>query len=252
MRTLRVILIVLALGVVPLRAADQPTTMSQVEDRIISQEHTEMTMLKQYSPLVETYIQIMKADKNLGAVPAGDKYYLGRAILSKGVDLEQITDESTKHKFFGGLSEFSPFSLDFEPRGFLQMIYLDNVGLDREHYNFDYVRREFLGEVRCLVFDVTPDKKDKKSRFVGRIWVEDQDFHIVRFNGSYTARSRTDFYFHFDSWRVNIGAESVAPAHLFIAKKRICTMPVGKTAQFKAQTRLWGYNLGHPSRKSRS
>src|SRR5271157_2389934 len=170
MRTLRVILIVLALGVVPLRAADQPTTMGQVEDRIIAQEHAEMTALKPYTPLVETYIQIMKADKDLGAVPAGDKYYLGRAVLAKGVDLEQITDESTKHKLFGGLAEFSPFSMDFEPRGFLQMIYLDNAGLDREHYNFDYVRREFLGEVRCLVFDVTPDKKDKKSRFVGRIW----------------------------------------------------------------------------------
>ena len=75
------------------------------------------------------------------------------------------------------------------------MIYLDNVGLDREHYNFDYVRREFLGEIRCLVFDVTPDKKDKKSRFVGRIWVEDQDFHIVRFNGSYTGGSGTRLLF---------------------------------------------------------
>jgi len=244
MRTLRVILIVLALGVAPLRAADKPTTMSQVEDRIISQEHAEMAALKQYTPLVETYIQIMKADKDLGAVPAGDRYYLSRAVLAKGVDLEQITDEASKRKLFGGLAEFSPFSLDFEPRGFLQMIYLDNAGLDREHYTYDYVRREFLGEIRCLVFDVTPDKKDKKSRFVGRIWVEDQDYHIVRFNGGYTGSSSTEFYFHFDSWRVNSGPGLWLPAFIYCEEENM-HYAVGRTVQFKAQTRLWGYNLGH-------
>ena len=51
---------------------------------------------------------------------------------------------------------------------------------DKQHYDFHYVRREFLGEVRCLVFDVTPKKGSGNGRFLGRIWVEDQDFNIVR------------------------------------------------------------------------
>ncbi len=42
--------------------------------------------------------------------------------------------------------------MEFSPRGFLQMIYLDTNGFDRAHYNFKYVGREFLGEVRGLVF----------------------------------------------------------------------------------------------------
>jgi len=71
------------------------------------------------------------------------------------------------------------------------MIYLDMNGFDRLHYKFDYVRREFLGEVRCLVFDVDPLTKSDKGRFVGRIWVEDQDYHIVRFNGAYGGSSMT-------------------------------------------------------------
>ena len=76
-------------------------------------------------------------------------------------------------------------SMEYLPRGFLQMIYIDTNGFDKQHYNFDYVRREFLGEVRTLVFDVTPLSTPGDGRFVGRIWVEDQDFHIVRFNGAY-------------------------------------------------------------------
>ena len=66
------------------------------------------------------------------------------------------------------------------------MIYLDTTSFDRQHYQFDYVGREFLGEVRCLVFDLTPLPKSGNGRFKGRIWVEDQGFTIVRFNGVYT------------------------------------------------------------------
>ena len=51
--------------------------------------------------------------------------------------------------------------MQFLPDGFLQMIFIDTNGFDRQHYKFDYVRREFLGEVRCLVFDVTPAGKEQ-------------------------------------------------------------------------------------------
>jgi len=52
--------------------------------------------------------------------------------------------------------------------------------------------------VRTLVFDVTPTAKSGKGRFMGRIWVEDQDFHIVRFNGAYSA-ARAPTILSFDS-----------------------------------------------------
>ena len=35
-----------------------------------------------------------------------------------------------------------------------------------------------------------PSAKSGKGRFLGRIWVEDQDFHIVRFNGAYNGASQ--------------------------------------------------------------
>ena len=57
--------------------------------------------------------------------------------------------------------------MQFLPDGFLQMIFIDTNGFDKQHYKFDYVRREFLGEVRCLVFDVTPAEKNSQGPLPG-------------------------------------------------------------------------------------
>src|SRR6267154_6765584 len=177
MRSLKILPAILVLTAMPITAAaQQPMTRSEVVDKIVSQEQVEVQLLRQYSPLVETYIQSIRPDKQLGTVPNGDKYFLGRADLARGVALAPLDhDTGMKRKVFGGWA--SIFSTEFDPRGFLQMIYLDLNGFDRQHYKIEYVRREFLGEVRCLVFDVDPLPKAGKGRFVGRIWVEDQDFH---------------------------------------------------------------------------
>src|SRR5580704_4356682 len=254
MRILKTAIVVLALSALPLTAAAQQVdALGQVVDRIISQEQAEMNSIKPYSPLVETYIQNLKGDKDLGTIPAGDKYFMGRAVLAKGVDLEPLTDggdnrEGIKKKVFGGLGSMFSLSMEYLPRGFLQMIYIDENGFDKEHYKFDYVRREFLGEVRTLVFDVTPLPKAGKGRFSGRIWVEDQDFHIVRFNGAYSGSSRTNYYFHFDSWRVNSGPNLWLPAFIYSEESDL-NFALAKRISFKAQTRLWGYNLGHSAQE---
>jgi Peptidase family M48 len=252
MRIIKTVLVVLALSALPLRAADTPNSaLEQVVDRIITTEQAEMNSLRPFTPLVETYIQNLRGDNNLGAVPAGDKYFLGRAILTKGVELEPLTDSEaggTKHKMFGGLGNMLSLSMEYLPQGFLQMIYVDTNGFDKQHYKFDYVRREFLGEVRTLVFDVTPLAKAGKGRFSGRIWVEDQDFHIVRFNGAYSGSSRTNYYFHFDSWRVNTGPNLWLPAFIYSEESDL-NFALSKRLSFKAQTRLWGYNLGHSAQE---
>ncbi len=248
MRSLKILPAILVLSAMPLTAtAQQPATLSEVVDKIVRQEQVEVQLLRQYSPLVETYIQNIRADKQLGAVPDGDKYFIGRAELANGVALEPLDRDanSMKHKVFGGWASF--WSTEFVPRGFLQMIYLDMNGFDRAHYKIEYVRREFLGEVRCLVFDVDPLPKAGKGRFVGRIWVEDQDFHIVRFNGAYGGSSLTSNYFNFDSWRTNAGKNQWLPAFIYSEQGSVRdakTRSLGFKA-FRAQTRLWGYNLGN-------
>ena len=248
MRSLKILsAAVVALCAMPLGArAQQLQSPSQVVDRIVAQEQAESQLLRQYSPLVETYIQYLRPDREAEAVPNGDKYFLGRAKLANGVELEPLErDPGLRHKLSSAFRGF--FSTEFVPRGFLQMIYLDLYGFDRQHYNFEYVRREFLGEVRCLVFDVKPLPHSGKGRFVGRIWVEDQDYHIVRFNGAYGGSSLTSGYFDFDSWRANAGKNLWLPAFVYSAEGNVHDAKSASIAfkPFRAQTRLWGYNLGN-------
>ncbi len=229
--------------------ADQARTMSDVIDRVITNENRASQQIKQYSPLVETYIQNLKPDKELGYAPAGDKYFLGRADFSKGVSLISLTDTNSKgKKIFGSIGNFFSFALQFVPDGFLQMIFIDTNGFDKQHYKFDYVRREFLGEVRCLVFDVTPQEKSGKGRFLGRIWVEDQDYNVVRFNGAYGGNGHSSWYFHFDSWRTNVLPGTWVPSFVYSEEKDV-HYNLSKKLDFKAQTRLWGYNLGHANQE---
>ncbi len=233
----------------PAPAADQPRTMDQAVDRIVANEQRLYGQMRNYSPLVETYIQNLRPDKDLGEVPAGDKYFLGRANFEKGVNLVPLTDNAGKgKKVVGSIGNFFSFAMQYLPDGFLQMIFIDTNGFDKQHYKFDYVRREFLGEVRCLVFDVTPAEKNNKGRFLGRIWVEDQDFHIVRFNGAYSGNGHSSWYFHFDSWRTNVQPGLWLPTFVYSEEKDL-HYALSKKLDFKAQTRLWGYNLGNASKQ---
>lgn len=225
--------------------ADQPRTMDQVIDSVIANENRLSGQLKQYAPLVETYIQKQRPDQDLGYAPAGDKYFLGRADFSDGVTLISLTDKKSKgQKLFLGVENLFSVAFEFLPDGFLQMIFIDTKRFDKQHYKFDYVRREFLGEVRTLVFDVIPLAHTGNGYFFGRIWVEDQDYNVVRFNGSYSGSGYSKFYFNFDSWRVNVQPGLWLPAFVYSEEKDF-RYGLTKRLDFKAQTRLWGYNLAH-------
>jgi hypothetical protein len=235
---------------VPLFAQNQPARPDPVLDgvisKVITRENQEMAVIRQRSPVVETYIQKVRNTENDGTwAPDGDHYFIGRAELSGGLGLVPLSsrDDNLARHAAASLVHLFDFGTAFLPKGFLQMIYLDNDGLGTQNYNFDYVRREFLGEVRTLVFDVTPAKKGGKGRFVGRIWVEDQGYTIVRFNGSYSGHTESNLKFHFDSWRVNAGPNLWLPAFIY-SEENIPEFTHFRAHVYKAQTRLWGYNAG--------
>jgi hypothetical protein len=224
-------------------ALPQPTTMDQVVDRFIEREHGLMKALANRTPVVETYLQNLTADPQLGPVPSEDHYFLGRMDMGETVDRKDYLKEEDKGmqtRLMGGFNKL--FKVQYQPLGFSWMVYADRTDFDRSHYEFHYIRREFLGDVRCLVFDVTPKKNSGKGRFLGRVWVEDQDYNIVRLNGTYAPAPRNSMFFHMDSWRLNLIPGYWVPAYIYSEEGDFSAGVKNKTA-FKAQTRIWGYDL---------
>jgi hypothetical protein len=220
-----------------------PTTMDQVVDRFIEREHGLMKALTTRTPVVETYLQNLTADPQLGPVPSEDHYFLGRMDMGESVDRKDYIkdeDKGMETRLMGGFNKL--FKMQYQPLGFSWMVYADRSDFDRKHYEFHYVRREFLGDIRCLVFDVTPKRDAGHGRFLGRIWVEDQDYNIVRLNGTYTAAPHNTYFFHMDSWRLNLIPGYWVPAYIYSEEGDFSAGVKNKIA-FKAQTRLWGYDL---------
>ncbi len=198
-------------------------------------------VIQQHTPLIQTYLQHMRPDRQLGAVPTSDLYLLGRvdfqgrfndvlykkpAVTSGALDLPaNLLDKLT-----------GVFRLRMAPNGFMDMMFIDYRSFDFAHYRFRFIRREFLGSVRTSVFDVTPRSGSGRGRFAGRIWIEDQDANIVRYTGTFTHAGFHNAYFHFDSWRGNVQPSIWLPMAIYVEDR-----------DFRAQSHIWGYGFRLPA-----
>ena len=247
------------------KTQDQPQNSDPkfdlVADKISARESLFVKNLRGYSPMVETYIQNMRPDKDLGSVPISDKYFLGRVTLQ--TEMQDVNflphsnapQPSSLQKMFSSMKltrtkadNSKPQAGAYMSAGFAQMVVIDATTFDRQHYDFRYVRREFLGDVRTLVIDVQPKQPQKKSMFIGRIWVEDEQYTVVRFNGTYSPQPKVGEYMHFDSWRLNMSNDQWLPAYIYSAETDLTR---GKDHwDFRAQTLMWGYDVVRTNKNS--
>ncbi len=236
----------------PMLAQAPNPAVDKLLDRIAEREKSFLESARKRTPVIETYIQEAPEPEPAEERPNKDHYFLGRFRLGETLAYETLVERSdTPQPKSGGWMPFHYWgktrAMTFLPRGFAQMAVIDLTDFNRQTYNFEYVRREFLGEVRCLVFDVSPRNRAQAGKFVGRIWVEDRDDSIVRFNGTYVQGPVTkgvtpERYFHFDSWRVNVGEGMWVPAQIYVEEEGTAAGD-GRpgTPRFKAQTRIWDY-----------
>ena len=223
-----------------------------VVDRTIAREKDLIRTLQNYHPRVETYLQGYQLDPELGAIPTNDNYFLGRLEFGKDMESRSFLPQSGSgvllpHFFSRAVRK--AFKFQYELDSFAQAALVDYQGLDREHYQFQFVRSEFLGDVRCLVFDVLPQRHAGRGRFKGRIWIEDHDYAIVRFKGVRVNPPKFHVFFHFDSWRQELQPKVWLPVYVY-AEESDLNLPVwlglkNKAVRFSSQTRFWGYDLSN-------
>jgi hypothetical protein len=217
-----------------------PASFDDVMDRVIQREHFFLAQMRHMRPMVETYIQDYKTDSSGKNEPTKDQYFLGRLDMSEGPeDTSFMGQPGFGRRMMNHLTGL--YAMHFLPLGFAQMVVLD-TDFQKKYYDFTFVRREFLGEVRCLVIDAQPKEGAPPGRFQGRIWVEDQDYNVVRFNGTYYPHPKLSYYLHFDSWRLNMRTGAWLPAYIYSEESDLKTN-FGHTLHFRAQTRLWAYDL---------
>ena len=226
-------------------------------DKSIAREKVVIKTIRERAPLVETYIQNMKPDLVMRQIPESDEHFLGRVEFNKVIGDEAFKEGPKSGKQPGKLSGLlhsstgflgslgTSLHLQFHEEGFVQMLLMDSKDFDRQHYNFYFVRNDFLGNVSTSVFDVTPAGKNF-GRFFGRIWVEKREGNVVRFNGEFAGGDKDNKeFFHFDSWRTNVQPDLWLPTSFYVEESDEKSQT--STLKFKAINHVWGYVLKVPA-----
>ena len=239
----------------PLQLVPLTPDQKELVLKSMAQEKETVKQIAKHTPVVQTYIQNLRPDPVQFQVPVSDQYFIGRVDFGKTFSNDQYDARATKRGLLRGSLNYvtglsKAFELQYSATGFTDMMFLDPVGFDLQHYDVSFVRREFIGNVRTAVFDVKPKAKAGAGRFFGRIWIEDRDAHIVRINGTYTSNPNDEdtHYYHFDSWRTNLQEGVWLPAVIYTEESDKAAAAHAKG--FKAQTYFWGYSLKIPQSAS--
>jgi hypothetical protein len=216
--------------------------VASIINHVIASENLYSVKLMGFSPRIETYVQYYQPDNELGDVATNDDTFLGRLKFDgdgKEVSFVPTATPDWLRRHTPNPTRVLGSKPHLQLDGFaMEALMVDGHNFDRKHYNFEPVRWEYLGDVRCLVIDIHPRQNEETGAFQGRIWVEEHDFAVVRMNGTRVRPAKGNFYVHFDSWRENLQPGEWLPVYVYSQETDL-----GKDLRYKSQTRLWGYDL---------
>lgn len=257
-----------------------PIPLTPEQQQVLSQamynEGVLVRTVQDHTPLVETYIQETRPDEKLYAVPVSDSYMLNRVDFDRDFfdvnyaprgEHQQSRLHAASASALAGITHALHLDTSFalRPLAFTEMMLFNPAAPEFKDYTFSYVRREFLGSVRTMVFDVEPKHR---GHFLGRIWIEDKDCHIVRLNGTFSQDEQESDRpahrlvplipipfgstprptLHFDSWRANVRPGIWLPVAVYVEETH--WRNGHEKVALKAQTRFWGFSLREPSHDS--
>jgi TonB family protein len=109
-------------------------------------------------------------------------------------------------------------SEDIDDLGGISPFALEPSKLDK--YNIRYVGKERIDELNLYIFDVEPKvmpdpKKTKERLFLGRVWVDDQDFQIVKTKGKGVPETKNNKYPIVETYREQIDGRYWFPTYSY-------------------------------------
>jgi hypothetical protein len=230
-------------------AADNSVSLplADVLSRVTTTENAFLDELSKYKPLVETYVQYLSpGEQDAAQVISSDAYYIGNVEFNRGVDYTSFNPDKT---FGTDILDFLKGSKKprLVPRSFAQIAVIDQENFSTDHYDFENPHGEFLGAVRCIVLDVKPKAKEPAGRFIGRIWVEDRTFHVVRFTGTYTSKHPGQS-FHFNTYREQMASGLWMPSISYIEESAAQTNRRAGVTGLKGLVRFWSFASTGPQK----
>jgi hypothetical protein len=110
-------------------------------------------------------------------------------------------------------------------------------------YNVTFIGKQKIDELDLYVFDVAPkvmpDPKSGLRLFQGRVWIDDQDLHIVKSMGKGVPEDKNSKYPTVETWRENIGGKYWFPT--FATSNQELLFDNGQTVRFKMRVRYTDY-----------
>jgi TonB family protein len=113
---------------------------------------------------------------------------------------------------------------DLDDLGGINPFALEPSKVDR--YNIRYVGKEKIDELNLHVFDISPKaipdpKKTKERLFVGRVWVDDQDWQIVKTKGKGVPETKINKFPVVDTYREQIDGRWWFPTYSYADEELI-------------------------------
>jgi TonB family protein len=113
---------------------------------------------------------------------------------------------------------------DIDDLGGVSPFALEPTKIDR--YNIRYAGREKIDDLNLYIFDVSPKvipdfKKAKERLFTGRIWVEDQDFQIVKTKGKGIPEDKNNKFPIVETYREHIDGRYWFPTYSYADEELI-------------------------------
>jgi len=142
---------------------------------------------------------------------------------------------------FGGMTPE-----DLEDLGGVNPYALEAAKLNQ--YNFKYVGKERIDELDLFVFDVapkiTPDAKKTKERFfLGRIWVDDRDFQIVKTKGKGIPETKANKFPIVETYREQIDGKFWFPTYSYADDDLV--FDNGTDLRIRMRVKYTDYIVGH-------